>query len=233
MTLEPCDRCEEILQDFLDRTLTNEEWAEAESHLGDCDYCRRRYRFEETLRRYVKLSAVERMPPGLMVKLEELRGSSYDATGLSSQILRSIDVAGRSEVVAGDEPDGKRSQAFVGDGAPVGATENDRVPALARIRRRDDPSALAPCADHALDRRRRQVWAVREDDDRSGDVVGKGFQATAKRRTRPAAPLGACDETDRNTLWHSVTRELELVRALDDDDLVDRSHSQSLEHSRK
>ena len=65
-------------QYFLDRTLTNEEWAEAESHLGDCDYCRRRYRFEETLRRYVKLSAVERMPPGLMVKLEELRG--LDAT---------------------------------------------------------------------------------------------------------------------------------------------------------
>ncbi len=78
MTLEPCDRCEEILQDFLDRTLTNEEWAEAELHLGDCDYCRRRYRFEETLRRYVKLSAAERMPPGLMAKLEQLRG--LDAT---------------------------------------------------------------------------------------------------------------------------------------------------------
>lgn len=78
MTPEPCDRCEEILQDFLDRTLTNEEWAEAELHLAGCDYCRRRYRFEETLRRYVKLSAVERMPPGLMVKLEELRG--LDAT---------------------------------------------------------------------------------------------------------------------------------------------------------
>jgi hypothetical protein len=31
-----------------------------------------------SLRRYVKLSAVERMPPGLMAKLEELRG--LDAT---------------------------------------------------------------------------------------------------------------------------------------------------------
>jgi hypothetical protein len=71
---DPCHRCEELLQDFLDRTLTNEEWAEAEHHLTDCDYCRRRYRFEETLRRYVKLSAAERMPPGLMDKLEELRG---------------------------------------------------------------------------------------------------------------------------------------------------------------
>jgi hypothetical protein len=66
------------MQEFLDRTLTDAEWREAESHLSECDYCRRRYRFEETLRRYVKLSAAERMPPGLMAKLEELRG--LDAT---------------------------------------------------------------------------------------------------------------------------------------------------------
>jgi anti-sigma factor (TIGR02949 family) len=78
MTRDPCDKCEEILQDYLDRTLTNDEWAVAESHLDGCDYCRRRYRFEENLRRYVKTSAVERMPPGLMEKLQELRG--LDAT---------------------------------------------------------------------------------------------------------------------------------------------------------
>ena len=78
MMRDPCDRCEELLQDFLDRTLSNDEWAEAEQHLAGCDYCARRYRFEETLRRYVKLSAVERMPPGLMDKLQELRG--LDAT---------------------------------------------------------------------------------------------------------------------------------------------------------
>lgn len=78
MSTGPCDRCEELLQDFLDRTLTNEEWAEAEVHLRSCDYCRRRYRFEETLRRYVRLSATERMSPGLMAKLEQLRG--FDAT---------------------------------------------------------------------------------------------------------------------------------------------------------
>lgn len=78
MTRDPCDRCEELLQDFLDRTLTNEEWVEAEGHLAGCDYCRRRYRFEEHLRRYVRTSAAERMPPGLMDKLQELRG--LDAT---------------------------------------------------------------------------------------------------------------------------------------------------------
>jgi len=78
MSHEPCDRCEELLQDFLDRTLTDAEWAEAEGHLSGCEYCRRRYRFEETLRRYVRLTAAERMPPGLMEKLQELRG--LDAT---------------------------------------------------------------------------------------------------------------------------------------------------------
>ena len=71
---EDCDKCEELLQGFLDRELTSGEVALAESHLDGCDYCRRRYKFEESLRRYVKLSAVERMPPGLMERLVELRG---------------------------------------------------------------------------------------------------------------------------------------------------------------
>ncbi len=78
MTLDPCDRCEELLQDFLDRTLTDVEWKEAESHLSGCDYCARRYKFEESLRRYVRTTATERMPPGLMDKLTELR--RLDAT---------------------------------------------------------------------------------------------------------------------------------------------------------
>ena len=78
MTIDPCERCEELMQDFLDRTLSDREWHEAEEHLAGCEYCRRRYRFEETLRRYVKTTAAERMPPGLLGKLEELRG--LDAT---------------------------------------------------------------------------------------------------------------------------------------------------------
>ena len=73
---EPCDRCEELLQDFLDRTLTDSEWREAEEHLGGCDYCRRRYRFEQHLRRYIRISASERMPAGLIAKLTELRGQA-------------------------------------------------------------------------------------------------------------------------------------------------------------
>lgn len=74
-----CDKCEELLQGFLDRELSREEHLEAESHLGDCDYCRRRYRFEETFRRYVRLTSEERMPAGLMEKLVELRATGPSA----------------------------------------------------------------------------------------------------------------------------------------------------------
>jgi hypothetical protein len=52
-----------------------QEVAEAEEHLNGCDYCRRRYRFEESLRVYVRTTAVERMPPGLMEKLAQLRST--------------------------------------------------------------------------------------------------------------------------------------------------------------
>ena len=68
-----CEKCEELLQGYLDRDLTREEVLIAEGHLDGCDYCRRRYRFEESLRVYVRTTAVERMPPGLMEKLAQLR----------------------------------------------------------------------------------------------------------------------------------------------------------------
>ncbi len=73
MSNAPCDKCEELLQDYLDRQLSAPEMAEAELHLDACEYCRRRYRFESNLRMYVRTSAAERMPPGLMQKLSELR----------------------------------------------------------------------------------------------------------------------------------------------------------------
>ena len=68
-----CEKCEELLQAYLDRDLAPEEVVVAEGHLDGCDYCRRRYRFEERLRRYIRLSASERMPAGLLQKLTELR----------------------------------------------------------------------------------------------------------------------------------------------------------------
>ena len=72
--VDPCAKCEQMLQPFLDRELSAVEVAEAEEHLNACEHCRRRYRFEESLRRYVRLTASERMPPGLLDKIKELRG---------------------------------------------------------------------------------------------------------------------------------------------------------------
>jgi predicted anti-sigma-YlaC factor YlaD len=69
----PCEACEELLQGYLDRELAVDEVQLAESHLDGCDYCRRRYRFEASLRMYVQTTAIERMPPGLMERLAQLR----------------------------------------------------------------------------------------------------------------------------------------------------------------
>ena len=70
MSMDDCGKCEQLLQGYLDRELSDDEVAQAERHL---DYCRRRYRFEESLRTYVRTSAAERMPPGLLEKLAQLR----------------------------------------------------------------------------------------------------------------------------------------------------------------
>jgi anti-sigma factor RsiW len=72
----PCDKCEELLHGYLDRALTDAEVQIAESHLDECDYCRRRSRFEDSLRQYIKVSASERIPTGLLARLEELRADA-------------------------------------------------------------------------------------------------------------------------------------------------------------
>ena len=70
---DPCVRCEEMLQAYLDRELTPAERADAERHLDACDYCRRRYRFEVELRRFVRQAVVEPMAPELKQRLAALR----------------------------------------------------------------------------------------------------------------------------------------------------------------
>jgi anti-sigma factor (TIGR02949 family) len=74
---DPCAKCEEVLQPFLDRELSDDEVAEAESHLDQCTYCRKRYRFEEKLRMYVRQAWAEEMPPDLKAKLAALRTPLY------------------------------------------------------------------------------------------------------------------------------------------------------------
>jgi anti-sigma factor (TIGR02949 family) len=68
-----CEKCEELLQPYLDRELDDAERSEAESHLNECGYCRKRYHFEANLRRSVRSACVEEMSPELKAKLASLR----------------------------------------------------------------------------------------------------------------------------------------------------------------
>ena len=72
--VDPCAHCEEMMQPYMDRVLTDAERAEAETHLAECTYCRKRYRFEEHLRTYVREAVQsEPMPIELKTKLLQLR----------------------------------------------------------------------------------------------------------------------------------------------------------------
>ena len=68
-----CAHCEEMMQPYLDHILSEEEMREAETHLDECEWCRKRYRFEESLRVYVRMAATEPMPAELKEKLAALR----------------------------------------------------------------------------------------------------------------------------------------------------------------
>jgi len=70
---DPCAHCEEMMQPYLDHILTEQERVEAEAHLDECEWCRRRYRFEESLRVYVRQAVSEPMPSELKAKLAALR----------------------------------------------------------------------------------------------------------------------------------------------------------------
>jgi predicted anti-sigma-YlaC factor YlaD len=70
---DPCAHCEEMMQPYLDHILTEQERVEAEAHLDECEWCRRRYRFEESLRVYVRQVVAEPMSSELKEKLAALR----------------------------------------------------------------------------------------------------------------------------------------------------------------
>ena len=72
-TFDPCAWCEEVLQPYLDRHLTERERAEAQAHLDGCGYCAKRYQFEEGLRQFVRMAATEEMDPALKQRLAALR----------------------------------------------------------------------------------------------------------------------------------------------------------------
>ena len=69
-----------MMQPYLDHILTEAERVEAEKHLDECDWCRRRYRFEESLRVYVR-QAVDGADAGELKA--EARGAADPAAKLS------------------------------------------------------------------------------------------------------------------------------------------------------
>ena len=98
--------------------------------------------------------------------------------------------------------------------------------APAFVGRSDHATCLPPLLENALDRLRSESRPVREDDDRRSDLWPEPRETAAQRGARPSRPVGAGDEL-------RVVGNLECVRALDDDDLVDRRLAQALEHARK
>jgi hypothetical protein len=55
--------------------LSDEQMREAQEHLEACPPCEKRYRFEESLRQYVRVSVEEPMSPEFQEKLAGLRSA--------------------------------------------------------------------------------------------------------------------------------------------------------------
>ena len=70
-----CGDCEEMMQPYLDRVLSEDQQREAQAHLEACPPCEKRYHFELTLRRYVRVATYEPIPPELKQKLSGLRAA--------------------------------------------------------------------------------------------------------------------------------------------------------------
>jgi anti-sigma factor RsiW len=65
-----------MMQPYLDGVLSDEQVLEAKAHLADCPPCERRYQFEVTLRRFVRVAASEPISEELKAKLVGLRSAS-------------------------------------------------------------------------------------------------------------------------------------------------------------
>jgi anti-sigma factor (TIGR02949 family) len=65
-----------MMQPYLDGVLSDEQVQEAKEHLERCPPCDKRYRFELTLRRYVRIAVSEPIPVELKAKLIGLRSSA-------------------------------------------------------------------------------------------------------------------------------------------------------------
>jgi anti-sigma factor RsiW len=71
-----CSDCEEMMQPYMDGVLNDEQIREAKEHLERCPPCDKRYRFEVSLRRYVRVAVEEPMSEELHRRLAGLRSPS-------------------------------------------------------------------------------------------------------------------------------------------------------------
>ena len=76
MTPCGCGDCEELMQPYLDGVLSDEQVVEAKAHLENCPGCDKRYRFEVSLRRFVRVATTEEMSPELRARLAGLRSAT-------------------------------------------------------------------------------------------------------------------------------------------------------------
>ena len=70
-----CGDCEEMMQPYLDGVLSDQQVREAKEHLARCPGCDKRYRFEVSLRRFVRVAVYEPISPELKQKLSGLRAA--------------------------------------------------------------------------------------------------------------------------------------------------------------
>ena len=150
-----------------------------------CGYCRKRYRFEESLRIFVREVCSEEMPPELKQKLAALAHPAL-REGLAKP-RRVGQSSGRST-----SPGSPRSSHGTSTGssarAPSSGThgpdrpvEHDRVAAHPSVGGRHHfARARPPRCDDAVDGRRRQVGPVGEDHRRRRRAVAELMQAAAK-----------------------------------------------------
>ena len=140
-------------------------------------------------------------------------------------LVGAIDVSWCPEIVTWYEARRQASGALVGDSPPDRAREQHRVAALATVARRyHGLAARPPLADHPLDGLRREVRPVREDDDRRLRVGRQRGEAAAQRRARPFGPIGTADY---------ACIGLDVVRAKDDDDVLDGGAAYLPQHFRE
>jgi anti-sigma factor RsiW len=62
-----------MMQPYVDGVLSDEQVIEAKEHLAACPPCEKRFRFEVSLRHFVRVAASEQMSEELKAKLVGLR----------------------------------------------------------------------------------------------------------------------------------------------------------------